>query len=135
MEEEQARDPKADARARREAENSRILEEKKAEFDGRVRGFPVGKHGILIVKFADRQRIKFFNKKVDALTKSVAKDALPDPDAMELLNEQLAIDCAVHPTDQATIKAIFNDYPYLIGKAAFEVIQLSGVEVEPLGKD
>jgi hypothetical protein len=123
------KDSKAEERARRDAENRRILAEKSDQYDGRVTGYPVGRHGILIVKFADRTHLKFFRKKVA----QAQKDA--NDDALDLLDEQLVIGQAVYPETPEAVKAILEDYPVLAAKASREIINLSGDEIQPLGKD
>ncbi len=128
MEQEQQGDDSPEAKKQRELEA--IVAPFRAQYDGRVKAYPVGKYGVLVVRYATGTELRFWQKR-----HRLAYEATPRHyDALDLLNNELVATCAVHPAREQ-VQLILEDYPALADKASLAIVELSGKGIEELPKD
>jgi hypothetical protein len=127
MEPEQLGDGSPEAKKR--AEYEAILAPLRAQYDGRVKAYPVGKYGLLVVRYATGTEMRFWQKRVRAATNAVPRHE----EALDLADGELVTTCALHPERQQ-VQLILEDYPTLSPKVSRDIIALSGEGIQELGK-
>ena len=98
------------------------------QHDGRVAAFPVGRHGVWVVRAATGTEMRRHTK-LFRLYQEQKND-----EGIEGLAAMMAKACTIHPTDLSAQDAIIEDYPTLVVKVFRRIQELSGDEVEELGK-
>jgi hypothetical protein len=94
----------------------------------RIAAFPVGIHGVLVVRHATGTEARRNRKLLREFQKN------NNDEGIEGLDAGLVQTCAVHPTTREEVVAIIEDYPTLVPKVARAIIRISGDGVEELPK-
>ena len=101
----------------------------KQKYDGRIAAFPVGRLGVWVVKYATGKQMRLHRQRYHLHEKN------GNTEGIEQLVFDLCADCTVFPEDRASVQVIMDEYASLPTKVFDRIQQLSGGEVQELGKD
>ena len=109
-----------------------ILKPLREKYDGRIAPYPVGKYGVLVVRYADGTELRLFRRRIRQLEKIPSEDGAED--AIEEHGVNFVLSMVVHPADRDEARRILEDYFQLIPTLTRAINRLSGQGVEELGK-
>lgn len=98
------------------------------QHDGRIAAYPVGRHGVWVVRASTGSEQRRHTKLYRLHEENKNKEGIDG------LAAEFAKACTVYPTDIAAIDAIIEDYPTLVVKVFRRIQELSGDEVQEVGK-